>query len=963
VNAYDDFDVERICHAALEREPAERHAFLMQACAGDSGLRREVEALLAHATAADAFMESPAVAVAARAVAGSAGIAAGTRIGSYEVRSLLGAGGMGEVYRARDLQLGRDVAIKLLPPVFLSDPARLARFEREARVLAALNHSNIAAIYAVESIGVSRALVLELVEGPTLADRLKRGPLRLEEALTIARQIAEGVGAAHELGIVHRDLKPANIKAPPSGLVKVLDFGLAKPGVGGTGDEDTDALSKSPTLTVGGTQEGVLLGTAAYMSPEQARGQAVDKRADIWAFGCVLLEMLTARAAFTGATVTDILAAVIEREPDWHTLPPSIPPAIRQLLRRCLEKDPQRRLRDLGDARLEIDDLLTESSLPVAGTRDALWSRGRWWISIGTAVFAVVTAVFVGMTMYLRVGMEPLATMRLSVSTPGQITPQLSAVISPDGHQLAFVSTDPFGKTMLWVRELDTLQARALAGTERATFPFWSPDGGWLGFSADGKLKRVPVAGGPVQTLADNAPRAAGTWSQDGVILFTQRGGGIARVAAEGGPTSTIVAPDPSRWWGLEWPQFLPDGRRFLFFGAAREPRYKGVYVGALDSKETRLLLNSDFRALYAPPGYLLFMRDQALMAQPLDTKRIALIGTPTMLADGVWDAIGPGQVAASASRNGVLAYVNASVDNKQWARVDRAGRFLGRVGPPDQYYGRPQISPDGTQIAVGRGRFGFEDVWLLDLVDGTPLRFTFDRASDRSPTWSADARRIWFNSRRAADQRARLYEKDASGGGSDRLLFEIGDDLLIQDSTSDGRFIVYDVPPWGEGKSHAGLWVLPLFGVRKPFPFLLSELAIGQAQVSQDGRWIAYTSNELGRDEIFVQSFPTAGSKRQVSVDGGVQPRWRKDGTELYFVAADQHLMAVPIKGQTSLVVGHPDVLFRSEILFQGAMAGSGDITYDVMTNGRQFLVPTKPEGADPPITVVLNWVGSLKK
>ena len=780
--------VKTIFQAALGRKPEDRPLYLDQVCGVDISLRLEVESLLdAHvAAAAVNFAAHPAIeALAIAQVVAPPSLVIGQRLAHYQIEAELGAGGMGVVYKARDTRpkLCRTVAIKVLPPDLRDDPELLMRFEQEGRTLAALNHTHICVVFDVGEDEGLDFLVMEYVAGETLSDRLaKTGALPVREGLAVASDMADALEAAHAQGIIHRDLKPANIKITPDGVVKVLDFGVAK-----IARDDRDGVDL-PQSSDGKTREGTTIGTAAYMSPEQARGKPVDKRADVWAFGCVLYEMLTGRMAFPGETLSDTIAAVLTREPDWSALPEATPAGIRRLVRRCLERDLKRRLRDIGDARIEVDDALTDPLWTAAEPPDhhpnARWRR----IATGATVLGIVATLSVSLALYLRPATSAALVTRLSVSTPGQISPQFSAVISPDGRQLAFVSTDSAGKAMLWVRALDTMEARMVPGTERATFPFWSPDSGWLAFTADGRLKKVASTGGPVLTIADKA--SSGTWSNDGVILFP-RGGGLAQVPAEGGAVSTVVAPDPSRSYGFSWPQFLPDGRHFLFFAQGKQQESRGVYVGSLDSTKTMLLLKSEFKATYAPPGYLLFMRDAALMAQRFDAARLELSGAPALVADGVFGAFGPGQVSVSVSAGGVLAYVNATSVNSQWGWVDREGRLLGRVGSPD-LFGKPRISPDGKRIAFARGRLGFEDIWLLDPVSGVTTRFTFDPASDTSPTWSGDGERILFNSSRGDGRRYSLYERDSSGNGSDRLLLDVASDApSIQDSSLDGRFLV----------------------------------------------------------------------------------------------------------------------------------------------------------------------------
>jgi len=875
----------------------------------------------------------------------------GARLGPYEILSPLGVGGMGEVYKARDTKLGRDVAIKILPERFVGDPARIARFEREARLLASLNHAHIGAIYGIENAAGLQALVLEFIDGESLASRIRRGSMPLKDALSAAMQMARALEAAHERGIVHRDLKPANVLIKATGLVKVLDFGIAKSV--DPGDAIDEGASDAATLSLRATEAGVLVGTAAYMSPEQARGQPVDKRTDVWAFGCVLYEMLTGSRAFPGATLADTLAGIIGREPDWSALPPVTPPAVRRLLHRCLEKDPQRRLHDIADARIEIEEP-GEAATATGHAATRQWTARQVSIasSLGAlaAVSSIVLAIYV---FYFHERAPALAPpTRLSVFTPGTITPQLSATISPDGRQLAFVSTDASGQSMLWVRPLDALDARVLPGTENAAHPFWSPDGRYLGFQAAGKVKTVEATGGPVHVLADAALyRTGATWSRDGRILFLSRPGGLGTVSPQGGRVSQLQVE------GL-WPYFLPDGRHFLYFvGSPAE--HRGVWVGSIDSNATKQLLTTDVKAMYAPPGYLLFVRGEALMAQPFDAERLELTGEPSVIADGVWVAAPAGQASFSVSHSGVLAYVNASLFNIQLSWLDRAGRQVATVGQPDRWAITPELSPDGKHIAIARGPFGNRHIWVVDAADGTATRITFGPIFDDMPIWSGDGTQVAFESGRA-DGGSRLFAKKVSGTGSEELLFDSPTSAKIQDWSSDGQFLVYAA----QGRqSPSDLWLLPLAGNHRPSPFLQTPFIKTQAQISPDGRWIAYTSNESGTDEVYIQSFPTAGNKHQASTSGGVQPRWRKDGRELFYLASDQRLMSVPVKLDAAFEAERPVPLFRTRLIPQGSQSLGLPTAYDVSPDGQRFVVTIPPEDLGPPITVVLNWIAALKR
>ena len=745
--------IEALYHAARERAEPDRSAFLARACAGDDAMQREVESLLAQPASAEGVLDGPAVAVAARMVSDvGASVLTGRRIGAYQVQARLGAGGMGEVYRARDTQLGRDVAIKILPRVFNGNSERLARFDREARMLAALNHPHIGAIYGLEDVDGVAALVLELVDGETLAERLARGPLPVAEALSAARQIAEALNAAHEKGIVHRDLKPANIKITPEGVVKVLDFGLAKVLSGDSAGPD---LMPSPTITAGGTREGAILGTAAYMSPEQARGLAVDKRTDIWAFGCVLFEMLTGTAAFPGETISDTFAAILEHEPAWGKLPAAASPAVRRLLERCLEKDPKRRLRDIGDAGMDIDEALLGKS--AAGAVAAHRAQGAWLPWTVAAAFVAVSAALAGVVFFgakAREGASPPRGTKITftVATPNV---QGSLSLSADGTNIADVVLSDTGHVMLWVRALDDQSPpRFLPGTETAQGPFWSPDGRFIGFFAGGKLRTVGISGTPLQTLCDsqNSPGVSGgTWNDDGVIIFAPRpnSGPLYKVPASGGTPVQVTELDQSRQeLAHRLPMFLPDGRHFLYtaVSAKADERFV-VYVGSLDSKDRKRLINSAAKAVFAQPNHVLFARDGLLMAQSFDPELLELVGHEFPVAEGV--GTNPGSSSSfSASKTGVLAYRSGAVTSVVVGRLewfDRSGKKLAEVGAPATYWS-PALSPDLQRIAVHREEGG-RDLWIFDLVRGTSSKLTFDPGNDDNPVWSPDGSRIVFSS------------------------------------------------------------------------------------------------------------------------------------------------------------------------------------------------------------------------
>jgi len=874
-------------------------------------------------------------------------LAPGTRLGVYEVLAAIGHGGMGDVYRARDTELGRQVAIKVLPDTFAHDPDRLTRFEREARVLASLNHPNIAHVYGFERVAGASALVMELVEGPTLADRIAQGSIPLDETLAIAGQIAEALETAHEQGIIHRDLKPANIKVREDGTVKVLDFGLAKALEPAEADLD---VSHSPTITSPAmTRMGVILGTAAYMAPEQAKGRPVDQRGDIWAFGCVLYEMLTGTRAFAGEDVSDTLAFILTREPDWNLLPADTPAAIRRLLRRCLQKNARERLHDISDARLEMHDAQAEAaSTGVAHPVPAVTWRRRERLAWAAAAVSAVIAVAA-----LRVAWRPNPRptppeMRVEISTPATSSPY-HFVLSPDGSRLAFVASGD-GLPRLWVRALEAVAAQPLAGTENAEFPFWSPDSRSIGFFADGKLKRVDVAGGPPPQVLAEASGAGGAWNPDGTILFAAAfRGPLWRVSDRGGEPRVVTRIGEGQD-GHRSPFFLPDSRRFLFF-ATGGAEAQGIYLGSLDGGEPRRLMTNESAGAWAPPGWILFVRQGALLAAPFDAEKGELSGEPVTVADAVGRVENRGGFSVSAG--GLVAYRAGGSERRQLMWFARDGQRVGTAGGPDGNILRwPELSPDGRRVAVVRTLESYEDVWLLDLVRGGMTRFTFDAARDGGAVWSPDGTRVAFPSNRksALD----LYVKPSSGTGREELLWESPNNPKIPLSWSpDGRFLLfYDVDP----KTDFDLWTLPLTGDEKPSPWLDTPFTETLGQFSPDGRWIAYQSNESGQFEIYVQSFPVASGKWQISTQGGTQPRWRADGKELFFIAPDLKLMAAGVIASTATFDATPPVaLFQTRIV--GGPNQFAKHQYAVSRDGRFLIIEPLEEPTATPITLILNW------
>jgi len=952
--------VETLYHAARERAPRERAAFLDAACRDDAQLRHEVESLLAQPTDAG-FLGVPAVAVAGQ-LSPDESVLTGRRIGTYQIQSLLGAGGMGEVYRARDTKLGRDVAIKILPRVFTIDPDRLARFAREARMLAALNHPHIGAIYGVEDANGIPALVLELVEGPTLADRLASRRIPVTESLTIARQIADALDAAHEKGIIHRDLKPTNIKITPNGVVKVLDFGLAK---AATGDGSTPDLTQSPTVTVGGTGDGVILGTAAYMSPEQARGQAVDKRTDIWAFGCVLYEMVTGRAAFALDTVTDTLAAIIQRDPDWTVLPAAMPGGVQRVLSRCLEKDPKRRLRDIGDARFELDEALSGSGGVEVGKGEQTRGLSRLLASPrinAVAIGLLLVGAAFGWWAHSRPSVVEKGAVRVDITPPAGTKFVVGfGAISPDGQFLTLVAESPSG-SKLWVRTLDSQAARELPGTDGATFPFWSPDSRSLGFFASGKLRRIDITGGTPTDICNVPAGRGGTWNREGFIVFNAvNDGPLLQVPSGGGAPRPLTALDVARRENSHRnPTFLPDGRHFLYFIRSDDREIQGIYVGSLERPHERIrVVPSDFSGVYSPgldgrPGYLLWLRNGTLVAQQLDAERFIVSGEVVPVADSVRQIGGPNAFSpVSVSGEGTLIYGSSPEPHYQLTWYAREGKSIGTVGAPDAYLDL-RISPDNRRIAVVRtDRTNSGDIWLIDISRDVPSRLTFEGANLSGLTWSPDSRRIAYGKPPAPPN---LFVQDVTTAGSTERLVSSHNTQTFPDWSPDGRLLMYaeDVND-PSSTTRTDLQLLSLDGSKTILPYLRTRFAETRGRFSPDGKWVAYTSDESGRNDVYVQSFPVGGPKLRISSTGGDFARWRQDGRELFYIAPDGTLIAVPIQVvANSLSLGEPKPLFK----MTGQVSG-----YDVASDGQRILaLPPADDNAEPSMTVVVNWPMLLK-
>jgi Tol biopolymer transport system component len=903
----------------------------------------------------------------------------GVRVGPYEIVSAIGAGGMGEVYRARDTRLQRDVALKLLPAGLSSDSDRLARFEQEARAAAALNHSNILAVYDVGSYESAPYIVSELLEGETLRERLGSGPLPARKAIEYAIQVARGLAAAHERGIVHRDLKPDNVFVTADGRVKILDFGLAKLTEREPATLGASVLPTTPPLTM----PGLVLGTIGYMAPEQVRGLAADARTDIFAFGALLYELLTGRRAFAGDTTIDVMTAILKEDPpDLPTAERHIPPAVQRIVDRCLEKSPAARFQTASDLAFALESLSTQSAtapaVVVADERkeSRLWGRRAAMLWAAAACLLLVATIALAVGYVSRAAVIP-PVVQFTIGEPADAAfsggPAFApgAAISPDGRHLVFMAMRHGGSiNLLWLRSLDAPEARPLTGTEGATFPFWSPDSKSIAFFAQGKLRRIDMSGGPAQTLCDASSGEGGTWNRDGVILFApDNTGPLARVSSAGGqPTTVTKISAADKEVSHRWPDFLPDGRHFLFLS---EPG-NVVRVGSLDSSEVTQVVNTDSRAIYVA-GFLLFVREDTLVAQPFDVGRLQTIGDAVPVAEDVRVNPANGRAAFAASSTGVLVYRSGTAAAPaQLTWFDRTGRENGKVGQAKDYRSI-ELSPDGQRIAahlheaLGSSVTGGGGLWLLDPTRGTESRFTFSGGHDTDPRWSPDGSRVVFTSTRRGE-RPNLYVKLAGGATPEELVLKNDAGKSPRSWSTDGRFIVYDsVAAVRDGRTTSDIWVLPLMGDRKPFPFLATPATEGQGVLSPDGKWMAYTSDESGQFDVYVQPFPATGGKWLVSTGGGIEPRWRGDGKELYYVsAAPEKIMAVDVKTEAAMFIASvPHALFNVPgIRASGPGPGGFGGSYSVSKDGQKFLAAIQPTAeVSNPLSIALNWTVMLKK
>ena len=945
--------ISQIYSEAMACAPTARAAFLDDACAGDSALRAEVESLLQHELPSVAALDV----MANEIVAVSPSAALGRRLGPYTIQALIGRGGMGQVYLAHDSELGRAVAIKVLPPMFALDPNRRARFDREARVLASLNHPHIAAIYGIAEGSGIRGLVLELVEGDTLADRLRArtsgagsaSGLPVKEALRAARQIAEALDAAHEKGIVHRDLKPANIKMTSDGTVKVLDFGLAK----AASDHDEAGERSSPEGTpVRETRVGVVLGTVAYMSPEQAQGRRVDKRTDIWAFGCVLYEMLTGSSPFAGETAAHTIGMILERDPDWSAVPATTPTSVVALLHRCLEKDPRRRLRDIGEALISLENALVTPKpiMTAAAARD----DRHFSMPVAVALASVVTGTMIwGLSPRPVPASTTVTRVAVPVSSDQRPAALRGLALSPDGRHLAYVS-DQAGRNRLAVRAMDGAETQVLPDTEGAAYPFFSPDGKWIGFFTTVGLKKVPVNGGTVVTvlaLSSAGNGNGGVWRSDDTIFFGA-GRTIWRISAEGGSPDRVTALERSKGEiDHRLPFLLPDGQTLLYtlrYGPGWDEQH--IVAQRLGTGDRHVLIKGAATARYAPTGHLIYTRAGTMMAVRFDASRLEVAGVPVALEENIREGVPYADYDVSS--DGTLAYVQQKPEayNRLPVVVDRKGLALPLPGVAPARYQNPRFSPDGRRVVL-ETTGSISDLWVYDVTRATLARLTTE-GSSQFPVWSADGTRIAYRATRSGSRN--LFWKILDGPAAEQRLTTGEGVQTPWSSSQDGTTLAFVETSTQTGND---IWILPLVGERTVRPFLREPFDETQPRLSPTGHWLAYVSDRSGRNEVYVQSYPDPRQWLQISTDGGRDPTWARSGRELFYRNGEK-VMAVEIAEGPSFK--------PSQFLFAGDFVrGEPNIDFDVDPDGRRFLM-IQSSNQEPPVThinVVLNWFGELKR
>ena len=881
-------------------------------------------------------------------------IAAGTRFGPYEIISAAGAGGMGEVYRAKDTRLDRIVAVKVLPSALANHPEMRQRFEREAKTISTLSHPHICTLHDIGHQDGVDYLVLEYLEGETLEKRLEKGPLPTNEILKIAIELADALDKAHRPGIIHRDIKPGNIMLTKAG-VKLMDFGLAK-----LKDDPVVEVAAMTAMTVDKkklTVEGTILGTFQYMAPEQLEGQEADARTDIFAFGVVLYEMATGQPAFSGKTKASLISAILSSNPKpISELAPTTPPALDRVIRRCLAKDPEDRWQTARDLMLELKwiaegggDAAIVAAAPAASAKKS--REGLAWL-----ISAVLAVTLIAGAVWWRNSKPAEETMYFSAPLP---FPARDLALAPNGHTVAVVAyKEAARKNALWIYEVGAQGAKSLADTEGATYPFWSADGRSLAFFADAKLKKLELSGGPVQTICDAPSGRGGTWNKDGVIVFSPdaRLGGLFRVSASGGTPTRISSPDTSRGENSHrWPMFLPDGTHYLYMAAnfTGQKGVNGIYVGSLDSNEKRFVVEAAANAAYAAPGYLIFYRDKTLLAQRFDLKRFAVTGEPTTILAEALFLPQVRRAVFAVSDNGVLVAQSGSefaLSQPVW--FDRKGKELGVVGKPDVYQ-NIFIAPNGRSVAVDKTDMESQniDVWTYELQRDSAKRLTFDPALDAVPIWSPDAARVVFSSNRQLNWD--LYIKNSDGAQAEKRIVQDDVDKVANDWSKDGKYILYT--------RGTDLWFVTVPELKSSM-FLKATSVLRNGQFSPDGKWVVYASNESGKWEIYATSFPESRGKWQVSTGGGDQPRWRGDGKEVFYLSSDGKMLAAPVTMGAKLDAGTPVALFQPTLREQ--VSSSDLFVYDVSRDGQRFLINTRVKQAESaPMSVVLNWTAKLKQ
>jgi len=883
-------------------------------------------------------------------------LATGTKLGPYEVLAPIGAGGMGEVYKAKDTRLGRDVAVKVLPAHMSGNAELRQRLDREAKTISSLSHAHICALYDVGHQDGTDYLVMEYLEGETLADRLAKGALTMDQALKIGIEIAGALDAAHRSGIVHRDLKPGNVMLTKSG-VKLLDFGLAK-----LAAPDRTAVSQATSLPTAMqesqplTTRGTILGTFQYMAPEQLEGGEADARSDIFAFGCVLYEMLTGQKAFTGKSQASLISSIMGSDPPpISSIQPMIPASLDRIVKGCIAKEPEHRWSTAHDVMLQLQWIAEGGSMAGVPAPVVARRKNREKLSWAVAAAGLLAAAALGYG-FVRRAPKPPELMRFEIAPPLDVTTIDVPRISPNGKILAFDATDTEGRARIWIRPLNALVAQPLPGTEGGVRPFWSPDSRFIGFVADGVMKKIDVTGGPPTKICDAPGASDGSWSPEGVILFDGTGADpIYRVAAAGGTKAIAVKPDEAKKeTSVGWPEFLPDGKRYLYMLTGEKAEDSAYWAASIDSAEKKKIAPAQSLVTYAPPGYLLFVRDRTLVAQPFDAKALKTTGEPVPLAEKIGtDNVGLARF--SVSRNGVLAYRTGESGGRLLWR-DRSGRELESLGDPGAY-GNPTLSPAGDRLAFNLAdpRSAKADIWVRDLARGVNSRFSLGPGNNFRPLWSADGGSIIFTSDRAGTPD--LYEKPVRGQGAEKLLLHSDEPKFASSFSPDGRYMLYSSQ---NPKSLVDIWALPTFGERKPIPVAVGPFVEFNGVFSPDGRFVAYQSGESGRAEIYVQTFPDGAGRWQVSNGGGTDASWRGDGKELYYRSPDQKLMAVDIRTTGSeLEAGIPKPLFPVAV-----RTGNARNKYMPSRDGQRFLIDA-PLGRESmtPTTIVLNWPAGLGK